>query len=99
MFKKIKIEEVEVSEDVVLAKQPSISLFRKPVVDPTAGQPLVGQLKKNNVSSFIKKKPIDVKTETSEKDKTASGSDAKPATSSLLNMMSSYAGSSDESSD
>ena len=99
MSKKIKVEEVEVSEEPIRAKQPSISFFRKPVVDPAVSQPLVGQLKKNNVSSFIKKKPVEVKPEPSETEKTAPESDAKPATSSLLSMMSSYANSSDENSD
>ncbi len=71
-------------------------------MEPVVNQPLVGQLKKSNVASFIKKKPVEVKSEQSEIEKKANPetqSNTKPATSSLLSMMSSYADSSDENSD
>ncbi len=75
-------------------------LFKKPLVEPAPVQPLVGQLKKNNVGLFIKKKPVEVKAEhiaQSTSAPTTSTSAAKP-TVSLLNMMSSY-DDSDENSD
>ena len=70
-------------------------LFKKPLVEPVPAQPLVGQLKKNNVGLFIKKKPAESSVSSSSTSVTP-----KPTTS-LLNMMSSYADSddSDQSSD
>lgn len=79
-------------------------LFKKPLVEPVPAQPLVGQLKKNNVGLFIKKKPVEVKTEMADVEPSVSSASASVATkptTSLLNMMSSYADSddSDQSSD
>lgn len=96
--KKIKIEQEQEEKEY----KPNI-LFRKTTnMDPPAAKPLVGQLKKNNVASFIKKKPVEIKAEPREEEceksegaKTCSV-ETKPQ-GSLLSMMSSYADSSEDS--
>lgn len=106
LSKKIKIEATEEPE----RPKQLTALFKKTLPDPSTVKPLVGQLKKNNINSFIKKKPVEIKTEPSVevlpvtenvKNTEESGSCAvtdradKPVANSLLNMMSSYADSDD----
>lgn len=96
----IKLEEVEVDEEALRlaqAQQPSISLFRKTAADASLSQPIVGQLKRNNVGSFIKKKPVEMKSEQCEKVVVVVDAKAPAATNSLLSMMSSYADSDEDS--
>lgn len=92
--KKIKIEQQDEVE-----QKPAV-LFKKNNMDPPSSKPLVGQLKKNNVASFIKKKTVEIKPEPIENVESAEAKtsqvETKP-TGSLLSMMSSYADSSDES--
>lgn len=101
--KKIKLEPTEELENGTTESTAPV-LFKKPLVEPAPAQPLVGQLKKNNVGLFIKKKPVEVKAEPVVAESSVpstSTSVAKKPTTSLLNMMSSYADSddSDQSSD
>ncbi len=92
LSKKIKIE----PEEKIDTKQtPVMSLLSKPIETSTNSllQSSVGQIKKSNISSFIKKK-----TETNTNNNTnpsTSSSCEKPAVS-LLNMMSSYGTDSEE---
>lgn len=98
--KKLKTEPVEPSDHK--ETKPGV-LFKKSIIESSSTQPLVGQLKKNNVSSFIKKKPIEIKSEPNETNVSqsleASTSEQAKPTSSLLSLMSSYGCSDDDDDD
>lgn len=96
LSKKIKIE----PEERIDTKQtPVMSLLSKPIETSTNSllQSSVGQIKKSNISSFIKKK-TENNTNNNTNPSTSSSSEPlvlKP-TVSLLNMMSSYGTDSEE---
>lgn len=94
--KKIKTEPVEVIETT---SQKQSVLFKKSV-ESISDEPLVErQLKKNNIASFIKKKPVEIKSEPCEPEEETKKETLKKPTSSLLSMMSSYADSDSNESD
>ena len=92
LSKKIKIE----PEEKIDTKQtPVMSLLSKPIETSTNSllQSSVGQIKKSNISSFIKKK---TETNTNNNSNPSTSSSSEKPTVSLLNMMSSYGTDSDE---
>ena len=92
LSKKIKIE----PEEKIDTKQtPVMSLLSKPIVTSSNSllQSSVGQIKKSNISSFIKKK---TETNTNNNSNPSTSSSSEKPTVSLLNMMSSYGTDSDE---
>ena len=94
MSKRIKVEETE----PVNSSRPFV-LFKKTVTESSDVQP-VGQLKKNNVSLFIKKKPLEIKGEPVEEcpqeSKQPNTESAAPGPS-LLSLMSNYADTDEDS--
>ena len=94
MSKKIKIEETESAN----SSRPFV-LFKKTVTETSDIKP-VGQLKKNNFSLFIKKKPLEIKGEPVEESPQESKKpnlDSAAPGPSLLSLMSNYADSDEDS--